>query len=63
MSFLIMRISGLNVTFLSVLGASMGFSKYLSANSKEYAPLSGFVQGFGEFAGTKIRMGSCVRKT
>lgn len=42
----------MNMTFMSVMGASMGFSMYLSDNSKKYAPLSGFVQGFGEIVGT-----------
>lgn len=45
-------VSGLNLCFLNVLPASLGFSKYLSTNSKEYAPLSGVMHGSGEILGT-----------
>ncbi|XP_065205994.1 UNC93-like protein MFSD11 [Planococcus citri] len=42
---------GLHFAFLHILCASMGFSKYLSANSKELAPLCGLLQGIGEVFG------------
>ncbi|XP_065202913.1 UNC93-like protein MFSD11 isoform X4 [Planococcus citri] len=43
--------TGIHLTFMSILSASMSFSKYLSDNSKELAPLCGIVQGFGEISG------------
>ncbi|XP_065204390.1 UNC93-like protein MFSD11 [Planococcus citri] len=42
---------GIHLTFLSILSASMSFSRYLSANSKELAPLCGIFQGIGEILG------------
>ncbi|XP_065206036.1 UNC93-like protein MFSD11 [Planococcus citri] len=42
---------GLHLSFLSILSSSMGFSKYLSDNSKKLAPLCGLLQGFGEIMG------------
>ncbi|XP_065206007.1 UNC93-like protein MFSD11 [Planococcus citri] len=42
---------GIHFAFLNILSASMGFSKYLSANSKELTPLCGLVQGIGEVLG------------
>lgn len=43
--------AGAHLTFLSVLSASMGFSRYLSDNSKELAPLCGLLEGCGEVIG------------
>lgn len=43
--------TGLHLTFLSILSASIGFSKYLSTNSKELVPLSGVFHGIGSVAG------------
>lgn len=44
-------VAGLQLTFFSVFAASLGFTRYLSTNSKQYAPLSGVMQGVGEFLG------------
>lgn len=47
----IFLLSGINLSFMSIIAASLGFSAYLSENSKKYAPLSGVMQGFGELTG------------
>lgn len=46
-----MYFTGMNLTFMSIIAASLGFSSYLSENSKKYAPLSGVMQGVGELLG------------
>lgn len=33
------------------MASSMGFTEYLSDNSKKYTPLSGIIQGVGEIVG------------
>lgn len=43
--------AGLNVAFLGVSAACLGFTRYLSDNSKKYAPLTGIFNGIGELIG------------
>lgn len=37
----------------------MGFSRYLSENSKKFAPLSGIFQGIGQIGGRLMTHDSC----
>ncbi|XKL68666.1 hypothetical protein PGB90_006435 [Kerria lacca] len=46
----------MHLTFMSVIAASLGFTKYISPNSREYAPLSGVLQGFGEIIGSCLSL-------
>lgn len=46
---------GANVTFSNVVGTSMGFSRFLSSNSKIFGIYAGFIQGVGDICG-KIKV-------
>lgn len=43
--------AGANVTFANVVGTSMGFSRFLSLNSKMYSVIAGMFQGTGDIFG------------
>jgi len=47
--------AGANVTFANVVGTSMGFSRFLSSNSKMYSIIAGMFQGAGDIFGLTKR--------